>query len=230
MLDYTELPENGILFEQLVRELLLRDDFEVHWTGVGPDGSRDLVVIEKASGKIAEFTRRWLVSCKHFANSKGGRSVGVSDVDGIIDACRAIDADGFLLVCSTQPTSALVNRLKEIEAKNRIVTRFWDGIELEKRLSTPSTLPLVYQFFQNTAKTISWKIYNTNSPSFWAANFRHYFIYLSSRTANTFPNLKTQKCWTNSMRLIRHTPLCPLKERSPFGICLHILRALATLK
>jgi len=190
MIDYTELPDDGILFEQLVRELLLREGFDVHWTGVGPDAGRDLMVTEKACGGIAEFNRQWLVSCKHFANSKGGRSVGVSDVDGIVDACRAVNAQGFLLVCSTQPSSALVRRLEEIQIHNQIATKIWDGIELEKRLSTPSTFPLIYQFFPRTAKSIGWRIYNTNSPSFWAANFKDYFIYLSSRTANTFPGLK----------------------------------------
>lgn len=70
------------------------------------------------------------------------------------------------------------------------MTKVWDGIEVEKRLSTPSTLSLIHQFFPRTSKSIGWRIYNTNSPSFWAANFKDYFIYLSSRTANTFPRLR----------------------------------------
>jgi HJR/Mrr/RecB family endonuclease len=53
MLDFTELLPDGIRFEQLVRELCLRSGFEVHWTGVGPDGGRDLILIEKAAGALA---------------------------------------------------------------------------------------------------------------------------------------------------------------------------------
>lgn len=187
MLDFTELPADGIRFEQLVRELCLRSGFEVHWTGVGPDGGRDLVLVEKAQGALATFERKWLVSCKHFAQS--GKSVGLDDVKDITDACRAVGASGFLLACSTQPSSTVVRRLEEITARGDIVTRYWDGIEIERRTDDPSTFPLRSLFFPVSSKNQPWRIYNTESPSFWAANYKDYFLYLSSRTANTFPNL-----------------------------------------
>lgn len=187
MLDFTELPTDGIRFEQLVRELCLRSGFEVHWTGVGPDGGRDLVLIERAAGALAPFERKWLVSCKHFAQS--GKSVGLDDVKDITDACRAVDATGFLLACSTQPSSTVVRRLEEIAARGDIVTKYWDGIEIERRTDNPSTFPLRSLFFPVSVKGQPWRIYNTDSPSFWAANYKDYFLYLSSRTANTFPDL-----------------------------------------
>jgi hypothetical protein len=114
MLNFKELPSDGIKFEQLIRELFIRSEFEVHWTGVGPDGGRDLVVTEKVTGPLAPFERKWLISCKHFAHS--GKSVGLEDVRDITDACRAVNATGFLLVCSTQPSSSVVRRLHEINA------------------------------------------------------------------------------------------------------------------
>ncbi len=117
------------------------------------------------------------------------RSVGVNDIDGIVDACKAVDATGFLLVCSTQPTAALVRRLEELGSTGALATKCWDGVELEKRLNTPATLGLVHRFLPKSAQSIGWTIYNTDSPSFWAANFKDYFLYLSSRTANTFPDL-----------------------------------------
>ncbi len=187
MIDFSELPTDGIKFEQLIRELLIRCGFEVHWTGVGPDAGRDLVVIEKSDGPLAPFERKWLVSCKHYA--KSGKSVGLSDINGIVDACQAVDAQGFLLVCSTQPSAAVLRRFKEIESKGKIMMRYWDSIEIEKRLNTPATFPLISIFFPKSSKLFSWKIYNTQSPSFWAANYKDYFLYLSSRTANTFPAL-----------------------------------------
>ncbi|MNB99404.1 hypothetical protein D3C75_466830 [compost metagenome] len=45
MLDFSELPRNGVLFEQLLREILVREGFEVHWTGVGIDGGRDIIFL-----------------------------------------------------------------------------------------------------------------------------------------------------------------------------------------
>lgn len=131
MLDFTELPFDGVKFEQLVRELLVRSGFEVHWTGVGPDGGRDLVVTEKAQGSLAPFQRKWLVSCKHYANS--GKSVGLDDVTDINDACDAVGASGFLLACSTQPSSTVVRRFEEIEGRGKYIIRFWDSVEIESR-------------------------------------------------------------------------------------------------
>lgn len=61
MLDFKELNKDGSHFEQLVREILLRSGFEVHWTGVGPDQGRDLVAIEHADGTLKPFARKWLV-------------------------------------------------------------------------------------------------------------------------------------------------------------------------
>lgn len=188
MLDFTELPADGVRFEQLIREILVRSDFEVHWTGIGPDGGRDLVAIERAAGPLAAFERKWLVSCKHYAGS--GRSVGLSDVTDISDACAAVDARGFLLACSTQPSSTLVRRLEEIEANRSIVTRYWDSIEIEKRLDNPSTFPLISFFFPKSSAAAPWKIYNSTRPSFWAANYKNYFMYLGSRTSNLFPKLR----------------------------------------
>ncbi|MBK8015253.1 MAG: restriction endonuclease [Betaproteobacteria bacterium] len=187
MIDFTELPADGVKFEQLIRELLVRSAFDVHWTGVGPDGGRDLIAVENVAGLLAPFQRKWLVSCKHFANAN--RSVGVDDVRDMSDTCAAVGASGFLLACSTQPSSALVRRFEEIEAQRRLVVRYWDGVEIENRLSAPQTLPLIYLFFPASAAAVPWHIYATLSPSFWAANYKDYLVYLASRTAHSFPSL-----------------------------------------
>jgi hypothetical protein len=207
MIDFTELPEDGVSFEQLIREMFIREGYDVHWTGVGPDGGRDLVVIEKVKGPLSYFERKWLIQCKHKAHS--GKSVGLNELDGIVDACRAIGAEGFLLACSTQPSASLVKRLEELNQTMGIVTAFWDSIEIEKRLFQPNSFPLIHIFFPKTSTKVGWKIYNSNSPSFWAANFKDYFIYLSSRGAITFPNLKDVEAILN---IIENFPKLPEKQ------------------
>lgn len=201
MIDFLELPKDGIKFEQFVRELLIRSDFDVHWTGVGPDGGRDLTFVEKVEGKLAPFERKWLVSCKHFATS--GRSVGIDDVSDIVDACKAVDASGYLLACSTQPSASVVKRFEELESRGNIIIKSWDAIELEKRLYTPKTFPIISLFFPITSKSLKWQIFNTNSPAFWAANYKDYFLYLSSRTATTFPTLKDVEEIVNRIESIK---------------------------
>ena len=84
---------------------------------------------------LAPFSRKWLVSCKHKAH--GGGSVGLADVVDIVDACGAVDAEGYLLACSTQPSSGVVKRLEELQLSGKVLTTFWDGVELERRLNIP---------------------------------------------------------------------------------------------
>jgi len=188
MIDFKELPVDGVRFEQLIREIFLRSDFTVHWTGVGTDGGRDLVVTESAKGPLAPFERKWLVSCKHKAH--GNASVSIADVQDIPGACAAVGATGFLLATSTQPSSTVVNRLSETQSQKGLECLFWDAIEIEKRLDSPSTFPLLSLFFPESAKARPWRIYNTLRPSVWAANYKGYFLYLASRISHQFPKLE----------------------------------------
>lgn len=201
MIDYTELPEDGILFEQLIRELFVRENYETFWTGVGPDGGRDLIVTEVLKGSLSTYKRKWLISCKH--NAHAGRPVGRDSVPNIVDACRAINADGFILACSTYPSSALVTRLEEIEHNQNILTKIWDGVEIERRLTKPNTYSLIKTFLPKNEINFKWDIYNTRSPSFWSANHRGYFFYLSSRTANSFPSLDDVDAVLNKIEAIK---------------------------
>ncbi|HBZ26457.1 MAG TPA: hypothetical protein DEO54_09545 [Rikenellaceae bacterium] len=216
MIDFTELPEDGVKFEQLIRELLILEGFETHWTGVGQDGGRDLVVTEKLKGEISEYERKWLISCKHTANS--GKSLGREQAGNISEDCKAIGAEGYILVCSTQPTASLVTRLSEIEQKQNIITKFWDSIEIEKRLSKPNTFNLIHTFFPESSKRYKWRIYNAFSPAFWAANYKDYFFYLSCRHSNTYPYLESVE---TIVSLIEKIPIYKDKE---YGWYTHYLR------
>jgi hypothetical protein len=137
MLDFRELPQDGQAFEQLIREILFSQGLHVQWSGVGPDGGRDLICHETTKGTFITSTRTWLVQCKHFAHA--GRSVGVDDLDDIVTSCTQHGATGYLLACSTQPSSAVVNRLEGVSASqlNPITATYWDSITLERLLSAP---------------------------------------------------------------------------------------------
>lgn len=189
MVDFKELPDDGIKFEQLIRELLVLEGYNTHWTGVGQDGGRDLVVVEKLTGDLSEYKRKWLISCKHFAHS--GKSVGKDDIGDITADCNAIGAEGYILVCSTQPTANLITRLEEVKNSQKIITKFWDSIEIEKKLNKPNTFGLIHTFFPKSSQNYKWKIYNAFSPAFWAANYKNYFFYMSCRHSNTYPYLES---------------------------------------
>lgn len=210
MIDYCELPKDGVRFEQLVRELLIREDFDVRWTGVGPDGGRDLLLVESTAGPLAPFERTWIVSCKHFAHSGG--SVGVNDLDrSVIDSCKAVGASGFLLACSTQASSALLTRFREIEQSSGITCRTWDGVEIEKRLMKPRTFSLIHIFFPKSSANIPWSVFNAGSPSFWCGSHGGHFFYMSSRVPAGVPSLPDME------RIIQLLKKVPLAAGDKFG-------------
>jgi len=218
MIDFKELPRDGVLFEQLIREIFLKEGFEVHWTGVGADGGRDLVVTEVLKGKLSKIERKWLVSCKHFANDKNNRSVNASDIGDFSSDCNAVGATGFILACSTQPSAGLVKRLEETGTIKGIETRFWDSIEIEKRITSPKCFSLIHTFFPKSALSYQWKIYNAYSPSFWAANYKDYFLYMSSRDASTYPDLQDIETMVKKLEEI------PVFKDKKYGFDSHYLR------
>jgi hypothetical protein len=179
MLDFTELPDDGQLFEQLIRETLFALGLHVEWSGRGPDGGRDILCRDQLHGTIGSRPFIWLVQCKHFAHAN--RSVGVNDLDNIVDSCVQHGADGYLLACSTQPSSAVVNRLEAISAGRNAVleAKYWDAVQIERLLSHSRRWSVAQRFFPRSAG--EWLIYATEEPNDFIAHYRGYVFHLTNR-------------------------------------------------
>ncbi|MED4014458.1 restriction endonuclease [Sutcliffiella cohnii] len=130
MLDFKELSMDGTDLERLVREIFVREGYETHWTGKGPDGGRDLLVIEKVQGPLSNFERTWLVQCKHKAYS--GKSVGREESQSLVTDCKSAKADGYLLVCTTPLTTGLLTTYKELQSN-------WCGTQRDMGTGNSST-------------------------------------------------------------------------------------------
>lgn len=178
MLDFKELDKDGNDFELLIRELLYNKGLEVYWSGKGPDGGKDLLCIERYQSCFKEFTRRWLVQCKHNAHS--GKSVGISELGVIENSCGLYNADGYLLVCSTFPSATVVQTLEGIENNRKITTAFWDCRTLERQLLVPDNWSIVNMFFPNSSKQLGWQISKIDSY-FWHANYKGNIFYFALR-------------------------------------------------
>lgn len=189
MLDFTELPDDGTAFEQLLREMFLRYGTPVHWTGQGPDDGRDLIVVDTMIGRFGNAERKWLVQCKHNAHS--GKAVGRKDVAGVIDDCAQVGATGYLLACSTVPSSGVVTKLRELHesSDNDIVTQVWDHVEIERRLDDPRLFSLAQIFFPESTKATKWRLYNAGLPNKWTANYNGCFVILICRVGGEPPPL-----------------------------------------
>lgn len=178
MLDFKELSTSGDEFELLIRELLYNKGLEVYWSGKGADGGRDLVCVEKNRSYFKNTSKKWLIQCKHNAHS--GKSVGLSDLDNIVDSCEEHGATGYLLVCSTYPSSAVVRRLEQIQSNGKITTAFWDYCILERELMRPENWSLIGQFMPISAKNSDWRISNLET-CFWHASYKNNIFYISLR-------------------------------------------------
>lgn len=185
MLDFKELSEDGQDLELLIRELLLRRGFTVHWSGKGADGGRDLVCVERRSSFFVEDERRWLIQCKH--NAVSGKSVGIRDLDDIVTSCAQHRCTGYVLACSTVPSSAVVQRLEEITKSplSGLTATYWDAVKIEQLLTTPRNWPVAQRFFAKSANAEGWRIYATERPNHWIVNFQGYYFHLTNRVAST---------------------------------------------
>lgn len=181
MLDFTELSADGQDLELLIRELLFRQGFSVHWSGKGADGGRDLVCVEKRGSFFQQDKRSWLIQCKH--NAISGKSVGIGDLDDISDSCAQHNCQGYLLVCSTYPSSAVVNRLEGVSnnPQNQLTATYWDSVKVEQLLSTPKNWALAQRFFPISAAAEDWQIYATEMPNHWVVTYKGYYFHLRNR-------------------------------------------------
>lgn len=185
LLDFKELSKDGQDLELLIREILFSQGLSCYWSGKGPDGGRDLLAVELRPSFIATDQKRWLIQCKH--NAHGGASVGIGDLDDIVDSCAQHEAEGYLLVCSTQPSSAVVARLEAITAnpKQNIIASFWDAVRIEQILSTPRLWRLAQRFFPASSHASSLQVYATENPNHWVVNFKGYYFHLTNRIGSS---------------------------------------------
>lgn len=181
MINFTELSKDGTDFELLIRDLLQRRGMEVYWSGKGPDGGKDLICIEQTASVLKSSTKRWVVQCKHNAHS--GNSVGADEIVDIRGVCDANNATGYVLVCTTQPSSALISKFDSIESNTGISVTFWDGRKIEHELMKPQNWDIAEQYFPQSVKASGWRI-NALSPRFWHAMYQGNIIYLAARLSS----------------------------------------------
>lgn len=117
ILDFTEIPQankgGGLqdTFELFTRDFLQLLGYRIiESPDRGADGKQDLIVDEILSGVNSEVTLRWLVSCKHYADT--GSSVSDYNEINISDRLKQHGCDGFMGVYSTLPATSLAGVLK----------------------------------------------------------------------------------------------------------------------
>jgi hypothetical protein len=143
-IDWTRLSRDGREFEQFTRDLMNALGYRAAWSGQGPDGGRDLIAMEPGVADFGGFARKWLVSCKD--NAFNGRAVGFADVREVPGRLAQHGCQGFLLVCTTHPSSGLMETFRGWRDNTPYLFHYWDEpiLHLLLRRSEASTVLATY--------------------------------------------------------------------------------------
>jgi len=154
LIDFTEIPPDGDLWEMFARDLLQGLGFFIEaQPNRGPDGGKDLLVTEQLGGLLNNYRWRWLVSCKHFA--KSNRAVSEADELNIRERLESFAADGFIGFYSTVPSSGLYGRLESLKAKKRIKDfRVFDSKLIENYLIRIGFSGILMRYFPEGYKRV----------------------------------------------------------------------------
>ena len=146
MIDFKEI-DSGENWELFARDFLSELGLTIESDpDRGPDGGKDLLVLDKLQGYLGKYSFRWLISCKHFA--KSGKAVGVDDETNILDRMKAVNAEGFLGFYSTLTSSGLNDRLRSLHQNAEIKDyKIYDNKIIENYLIRKGYSHLVLRYF-----------------------------------------------------------------------------------
>lgn len=119
----------------------------------GADGGKDMLVSELIDGKIGNYKFKWLVSCKHYAES--GSSINETIEQNILERVRGFNADGFIGFYSTLASTGLTNRLTQLKENGSIKDyRIFDHKLIENYLINIGFSSLLMRYFPEGYKLI----------------------------------------------------------------------------
>jgi hypothetical protein len=107
----------------------------------GADGGKDLIVLEIKD----KDTKRWLVSCKHYAHS--GKSVSPNDEQNITDRLEQFGCQGFIGFYSTLPSSSLIERFRVYKKNKNIEYKIFNRASIQRLLVTKRNLQHLIQIY-----------------------------------------------------------------------------------
>lgn len=110
----------------------------------GADDGRDLIVAERLQGSFGDTTRRWLVSCKHYAHS--AKAVPVEKEEDILGRVEQHKCHGFIAFYTSVPSSTLARKIEACRTSREVVILNAETIE-RKLLSHRNSKKVIERFF-----------------------------------------------------------------------------------
>ncbi len=154
LIDFTEIKEDGELWELFSRDFLQEIGFYIeNQPNRGADGGKDLLITEELSGTLNKYRFRWLVSCKNHAQSN--KSVSDRDELNILERMKNFQADGFIGFYSTIASTGLNNALDNLKKYGSIKDfRIFDSKLIENYLIRIGFSKLLMRYFPLSYKKV----------------------------------------------------------------------------
>ena len=138
-------------------------------SGRGADQGRDLLVTTVVNDGILIRQFKWVVQCKHYA--KSGKSVQPSDFQNDVsftDIVAHHHANGYLLVCSTIPSTNLQSHFERLTEQdtNPYFFTIWDETRVCEELNRH--LNVMKQFFPEYHRRYYQPPFETKDIMKWA--------------------------------------------------------------
>lgn len=146
MIDFSEI-KDGETWELFARDFLTELGFFIETSpDRGADAGKDMLASEELGGKLGRYKFRWLVSCKN--NATSGKSVNEIDEQNILERIESFEADGFIGIYSTIPSSGLNTRLASLRQNLKIKDfRIFDHKLIENYLIRIGYSTLLIRYF-----------------------------------------------------------------------------------
>ncbi len=143
-IEFEELSNDWQKFEDLVADYfreIQKDkilggnikDIEVHQSGAGTDGGRDILLVFQLTDSIVKFERKWIVQCKFYKGNVPPSKFSDINIPTLI---HQYGADGYLLVCRKGVTSNVSKMFEDLRANCKFGYGYeiWKGSELKTRI------------------------------------------------------------------------------------------------
>lgn len=101
-------------------------------SGEGADGGRDLLVTLKCKDSVIEYERVWVVQCKFHKESISPKHLAQTNIVGLL---HQYNANGYLLVCKTGPTSGTTDMFERLRRSHhskcfKFLFKIWTGEDI----------------------------------------------------------------------------------------------------
>lgn len=134
----TKLPfdklKSSMEFQHLCKDLLLAEGVKnIRGGGTGADQGNDFMFDLPVNSPLEMELHPYIVECKWYMT---GNNVGKDEINSAISSLDLHQADGLLLITSSQFSGTAITTIESINRsdRNTYKVKYWDGEELSKRL------------------------------------------------------------------------------------------------